>query len=509
MAGITPFQSMCFSPLQITLHHSIQSRIHAGMYCPHETGGRNSGILLESMARQSQSTSFVAGTRPGSLAASLNIRYWKYFALVVAIAFLLRLACFTGLIGSDDLAYSQYAQLVARFNYRPELSQFALRFGVIVPVGIIYKLFGIAEWTTILTPLLASTASVGMLMLAGRELFGPHVALLAGVLLSTFPADIRYATILVPEPIAGAFILAAVLTYLYWGSKHPVPAGLACGLLIGIAYLTKEPSLFVAPALMIDALVRRQWRILFCLAAGVLFVIALEHTYYLTMTGDLMFRPHAMAQHNSSPYMLNVNQHLRWRLFEAYPQIMLVPAWAFGLHSLFAIVLMIVGLFLWRAERWRLPLLWAAVPWMYLNFGTSSLNHYWALPAGERYLLSIYPPLFLLSAQVAIHLNSAGSRTLLRIAFVAVIVSGICCGFLNQGRGWRTDAVKKLRVIAQEARNRKSRTVAIEGDTSQTWAPTLAILDHDMHQPTVSELPDLVITPDAVGQPTIATAYKR
>ena len=461
------------------------------------------------MGRQSQPAPLVAGARPGPIAASLETNYWKYFSLIVAAAFFLRLACFTGLIGSDDLAYSRYAQLVAQFRYKPELSQFALRFGVIVPVGIIYKLFGIAEWTTILAPLLASTASVGMLILAGRNLFGSQAALLAGILLATFPADIRYATILVPEPIAGAFILAAVLAYLYWGTGYPVGAGLVCGLLIGIAYLTKEPSLFVAPALMIDALVRRQWRVFFGIAAGVLLIVGLEHTYYLIATGDLMFRPHAMAQHNSSSYMFNVNQHLRWRLFEAYPKIMLTPATAFGVHSLFAIVLAVIGIFLMKSEKWRLPVLWAAVPWIYLNFGTSSLTHYWALPAGDRYLLSIYPPLFLLSAAALTFLNSVRSRTtLLRIAFGIVVGSGICCGFLSRGRGWRTGIVKELRVVAHEARSRKSRTVVVEGDTSHTWAPILAILDHDLRPSSGSEPPDLVVGPDASGQPNVMSASK-
>jgi len=42
--------------------------------------------------------------------------------------------------------------------------------------------------------------------------------------------------------------------------------------------------------------------------------------------------------------------------------------------------------------------LWAAVPWLYLNFVTSSLNRYWVLPAGDRYILFIYPPLRLISS---------------------------------------------------------------------------------------------------------------
>lgn len=468
------------------------------------------GIWLEPMARQSQSTPLAVGPGTPSVAKYLEVNYWKYFALIVAVAFLLRLACFTGLIGSDDLAYSRYAQRVAEFAYKPELSQFALRFGVIIPVGIVYRLFGIAEWTTILLPFLSSTASVAMLMLVGGRLFGPQAALFSGILLATFPADLRYATILVPEPMAGFFLLAAVAAYLYWGSGHPIPAGVVCGVLIGTAYLTKEPSLFVAPALMSDSLARRQWRVLFGIAAGVLLVVGLEHAYYLTVTGDLLFRPHAMAEHNSSSYMLNVNQHLRWRLFKAYPKIMLVPGTAFGVHSLFAIVLTIVGFFLMKAEQWRLPVLWAGVPWIYLNFGTSSLSRYWALPAGDRYLLSIYPPLFLLSAEVLIRLNSARPRVapLLRATFVVVVVSGVCCGFLNRGRGWRTDAVKRLRAIAHDATIGNAHTFAVEGDTSNTWASTLVILDHDLRPSNGPETADLVVRPDASGQPSLMSASK-
>jgi 4-amino-4-deoxy-L-arabinose transferase-like glycosyltransferase len=458
------------------------------------------------MAEQSQALTAVAGARsqPASLASEDS--YWKYFSLVLAIAFVLRLVCFTGLIGSDDLEYSRYAQLIAQFKYKPELSQFALRYGVIIPVGVAYKLFGIAEWTTVVVPLLASTASVAMLMLVGRRLFGSSAALLAGVLLATFPADLRYATILVPEPVAGAFLLAAVLVYLYWGAGNPVRAGFVSGLCIGVAYLTKEPALFVAPALMIDAAARRQWRIVSSIAVGLLLIVGLEHTYYLAVTGDLMFRPHAMVQHNESSYMFNVNQHLGWRLFRVYPKMMILPGTSFGLHSLFAITLTLLGFYLLSVGKWRLPVLWAMVPWIYLNFGTSSLTHYWVLPAGDRYLLPIYPPLFLLSAEVLVCLNSARPRTapLLRIAFAAVVVSGLYCGFVNRGRGWHTDAVKKLRTIALEAKNRNLRTFAVKIGASDRWGPTLTILDHDLRQLNDSETADLFLQPDASGLPVVS-----
>src|SRR4051794_5529550 len=128
------------------------------------------------------------------------------------------------------------------------------------------------------------------------------------------------------------------------------------------------------------------------------------------MTGDLMFRSHAMVQHNQSPAAVEANQHVLRRLITEYPRIMIVPNRSFGIHSLFAIVFAIPACFFLRVERWRLLVLWAVLPWTYLNFGTSNLTHYWALPAADRYILLIYPPLFMLSAKTLMWLRSRGLR---------------------------------------------------------------------------------------------------
>jgi hypothetical protein len=146
------------------------------------------------------------------------------------------------------------------------------------------------------------------------------------------------------------------------------------------------------------------------------------------------------------------------------------------------------------------------LPWIYLNFGTSSLTRYWVLPAGDRYLLFVYPPLFLLSAVVLIHLHSVRPSTapLLVIAFLAVVGGGIYCGFVNRGRGWHTDAVKELRIIARVAKSRNLHTVVVEEGDSHVWGSTLAILDHDLRQLNDPQAADLVVRPDASGLPSIS-----
>ena len=157
-----------------------------------------------------------------------------FFGLFL-LAILLRLTCLTGLIASDDLGYSGYAQLIAEGRYVLEnhdvaahsgliLPHYAIRYGLILPVGLILAVFGISEWSTIALPLFASSLSVVLLALIGARLFSLRVGLIAGLLLATFPLELRYATVLVPEAVAGCFVLLAVLVHVRTENRAPLTA---------------------------------------------------------------------------------------------------------------------------------------------------------------------------------------------------------------------------------------------------------------------------------------------
>jgi hypothetical protein len=127
---------------------------------------------------------------------------WISVGAICVLGLVMRLACTTGLIASDDLGYSRYARLIAHDLYVPELHHYAIRYGLTIPVAGVYRLFGVGEWTTILVPLLASTASVPLLIAIGQKLFDLRTALIAGLLFATFPVQLHLATMLLPEPVA-------------------------------------------------------------------------------------------------------------------------------------------------------------------------------------------------------------------------------------------------------------------------------------------------------------------
>jgi hypothetical protein len=425
------------------------------------------------------------------------------FFSICAAGFLMRLACTTGLIGSDDLAYAHFARLIANFQYAPESIHYALRYGLTIPQAVIYRLIGVHEWTTFVLPLIASAASVPLLMIVGARLVGPRAALLAGILLASFTVSLRYATILVPEPVAGFYILLAVLLYLESDGRSPLVLGASAGLILGLAYLTKESAAFVGLAVFLDAVLRRKWAAACAMAGGALAVVAIEHAYYLAATGDLLYRMHAMKVHEQSAMVLGANRNLSYRLFKSYPRMMLFPSRDFGVHSIFAAIAAL-SLFRWRPPRGQLLLLWTAVPLLYLNFGSSSLTHFTALPVADRYIEFIYVPLFVLVGAVLDHNMELRPWTAgPMLACVAmVVVAGLWCGYVTRQSGWRIHDVAILRQIANGANQKQMKTVRFVGDSDGRWKDEMSILAPRFQIVIESAEADLVIGPDAMGLPS-------
>lgn len=442
---------------------------------------------------------------------------WQYLLGLFLLALLLRVACFTGLIASDDLVYSGFAQRIAEGRYALEYHHYAIRYGVILPVGLLYALIGVNEWSTIAVPLFASSLSVVLLALIGTKLFGIRAGLIAAVLLATFPLQLSLGTVLLPESIVECYVLLAVLVYVWTEDQAPLARGVLAGALIAVAYLTKEPALFIAPALLIDAALRRRWRQAFGIAIGVGTVIVLEHAYYLTIAGDLMFRPHAMALHNR--YVTGGRGEAAFefislgkRLFIEYPRMMLVPGKDFGIHSLAALVLSAVALLRLRHDRRAYFLLiWAVVPWLYLNFGSSSFTRYIPIPAAARYIAFTYPPLFLLSAWLLADLLSkdAWAKRLVLPMLAAVLLIGVACGLSARGTRVWSAHVAALRVISDKVEREGIGSVCFDIDRDpqmeSRWPRTFFILSGGVPRKCDEGRNRVVIRADQLGFPYIAT----
>ncbi len=429
------------------------------------------------------------------------VAYLQLFIL----ALLVRIACFTGIVGSDDICYSYFSQFIAQGLIGPEASHLGLRVGLTFPVGLSYWLFGIGEWTTILVPLLASALSVPVLVAIGNKLFPMPAALLAGLLLMTFPTHVAWATILVPEPLMELCVLIGVLVYLEAreaGEKW-VPRMLV-GVCFGLAYLVKEAGLFVGIAFILFSIFDQKWKLAFGIAVGMASVGLLEVAYYFSQTGDLLFRAHVIAR-SQELYAAAVggNVPTTWRLFKAYPYMMLVPSKDFGLHSLLA--LMLAGaymIFVRSAIVWML-VTWAAVPMLYLNFGSSSLADYQPVFISERYIGLVFPPLFLLAGAALYSCFSvAGWKRYLVGGIVTVVAAAGLAGSFVLGESINfTAEIRALDSILKRAQAQHRQIVRFEGAHAERWRLAMGLLSGRNLTVTECATDCLVIGPDSLGLP--------
>jgi hypothetical protein len=431
------------------------------------------------------------------------------FGGLVLLALTLRLACTTGLIGSDDLRYGRYAQAIVDGTYGNlleaargvEFRHWGLRYGLLLPVAALYKFFGASEWTTILLPLVASTASVLLLADIGRRLFDLRVGVIAGLLYATFPIQLRYATVLTPEPIAELLVLIGVLCYVKARetARRASLLWFGAGLAFGVAYLAKEPALFVGGAVFLYAAWERRWRAAALLAFGITAIVAIEHTYYLFWQGDILFRPHATVVHR----MLNpenAESELAYQLLRKYPAMMLLPSVDFGLHSLACLIGAAAALALKPRRNYLLVLFWTVIPWLYLNFGSASLQQYLVLPRAPRYIEFTYPPLMLLTG-VVVSAALASRQMVARLmvgTLAAVLVVGVASGLATKGRGYRAEEMAVLREIVRRADAPQPQMIYTD---QQRWRWALQILNRSL----IASSPNsasIIVAPNALGLPS-------
>jgi 4-amino-4-deoxy-L-arabinose transferase-like glycosyltransferase len=436
---------------------------------------------------------------------------WAVYGGLAVLALTLRLACASGLVGSDDLFYATYAKAMAEGQYAEILSQlrgiehvhYALRYGVLLPLAAVYRVFGVSEWTTILLPLAASTLSVAMLAAIAYRMFDRRVAIIAGLLYATFPIQLEFAAILEPEPIAECFVLLGVLAYLY--ARRATYSGLwfATGVLMGSAYLAKEVAAFVGLAFFVHAVMQRQWRGALLIALGLVTVVIVEHAYYYFVWNDVLFRPHSTQLYElpKSDSFFLPKLELKYRLFRKYPEAMLVPDLRMGLHSLACIVWAGIALLWARRRGFSMLVLWAVIPWLYLNFGSWSLTHYAPLPKDPRYLEFIYPPLMLLSA-VVLSRVFASRRAIAWPAgavFATVLVGGVFSGLMIRGTIARANEMSVLREIARSAQDSGGQAIYTD---ERRWHRALEIFNASLLTDSSDEA-TIVLRKDALGLPSV------
>jgi hypothetical protein len=206
---------------------------------------------------------------------------------------------------SDPWQYASYAHRITAGTYFDPARApgvFDQRFGVLLPVALVYALFGVSPHTTTLVPLLAGLA---ILVVIWRVL--PKAAALPGVICAlTCVPFLRGTTELFPDLIAAAYMMVSLLML---SQRLDAPEKRSMQLLragVGVSswfggMLAKETAYWVLPiwagALLIDALRRRGPVLKWFHAPALLFALLLLSAYLwfcAHFLGDAFSRLHSI-----------------------------------------------------------------------------------------------------------------------------------------------------------------------------------------------------------------------
>ena len=205
---------------------------------------------------------------------------------------------------------------------------------------------------------------------------------------------------------------------------------------------------------------------------------------------------------------VDANRDLYYRLFKSYPRMMLLPNEDFGLHAIVALVGAVSALVCYRSKVVLLLLLWAALPWLYLNFGSSSFEYYWALPVSPRYISFVYAPLFLLTAYAIASWTITRAKAFLGYGILGVVgVVGVGCAMATKKSGYSVEQMEALREISVTVRANGQQVCEVAGGRARLWKQALKLVVPDlMHCKGDSSVR---VVADSKGMPQIQVAHEQ
>jgi len=357
-------------------------------------------------------------------------RYYYALFAILALSIVLKWRFFCGLVQADDFSYGVYSYTMFRgiWPWNGEMDFRILRFGLMLPVSLIFGILPPNEVTAVLFPAAASLGTIVLVFLIGRRLYGPNAGIIGAFVFATFPGEVLYGTMLLPDIVVPFYLGLAVMLFLFAeedkGHKGKLYYLLA-GFCIFAAFVTRENSYYFFLFFLPYAFSAQRWRRgLYLIGAGFIVpVIALYGVYYLK-NGDFLYNVHlAMeardAQIASGYIPANaVNLFTQFKyMFPVFIQGGGMLSGTFGFTFYLGLPCLVYTVLRALKRKDRSGLLvpwWFLIVYLFLEFGTLSFSHYQVMKKLPRFLLTLTPAMALGFGVTVNDALGLGARTIKR-----------------------------------------------------------------------------------------------
>lgn len=299
---------------------------------------------------------------------------------------------FDGYSGYDDIGYARIAAQLAQGDTSSMRHSFGFRWGIVLPLSLLYRTLGVNDFATSLLPLLYTLGSLCLVYRISKH-WGFGSSAMAMILFSLDYYTLFYAVRPYPDPAVTFFLLLTFYgIYLMRTAKKPnqvityVSFGVLGGLMTKLSFVFAFPCLFLF--FLKDIFRKHNQSVWFSIA---LILIG-------TLLGYLIFCQIAFGDFLVRFSAVNANQYVNYYSYHLLPAERLYDRVGFGLlHALIGQGLIMAMLFVpvtgyaWISGKLdQQSAFWlAAFTGVFVVFywGSTSLEHYIPLnPEGRQYL---------------------------------------------------------------------------------------------------------------------------
>lgn len=362
------------------------------------------------------------------------------FLVIIAAGLALRLLYFNGIWGTDDAEYARLANAMAHGNFLDYVntnfvenitgpSHIPYRTGLIFPLAVLFRLFGVSEPVLIIYPLLLSMLVIVLAYLCGRMMFGLRAGLVAAAFWAFMPNDILRGVSFLPDiavSFYGSLGVFVIIYFIYAEVKKGtwlVAGGFASGLIFGLTWLSKETVIYLIPfvVILLFMMLKKDFKrglafaVPMAVASGG--VLAAETIIYYSINGDFLSHFHGTENsfEQTKSYLFYEGSRFGWpvggsrlkalvkRLFLSGPETIFLNRFYLYLPA-FALVAWARSLYMKKSHSFNLAGLWFITLAFMYNFATCSTVSYTPLTLLNRYLHPIMFPASLLTAGLVVSL---------------------------------------------------------------------------------------------------------
>ena len=408
-------------------------------------------------------------------------------AVTLGIAWLtLRIVFWNGYYTEDSPGYVTDAILTAVDGFSAREYVNGMNIGTFLPVTLPIALFGNAEFGLALWPLVCSLLGAVSLGVLCGVFFGRPYSLLASFLYITYPGDVFFSTVVMPDAIQAGWVSFAILLVVL-AFTGPAPRKdarlLAAGAALGVCHLIRAgDAMFLPVGLGATALCA--WRFgsngvvatardTLRFGLGWALIIGLEGLLYLALTGDGLLRFRVLnshygtldsigrwgLNHDPSTIPFSLFAPMLWTKIGSWGRLNQDQAYH-GLLFCWALLALIGGAVVVVRDRGRLSrlsvtgfllaLMWFAWPLLYHQYGSQSLTQFVPIHRLSRQLVAYAPAAIFatvagcfIAAQV---IGTWRSRRRRRAAMVAaVMIAALHLHFNWQGERIAYEAYHRIK----------------------------------------------------------------